>query len=429
MLGTYSQLNSEALKLRVKKVNITQAELATRLGVNIKTVQRWVNGHITRVRTETVQQLSDILICPLDEISHAHNEIKVLVKNKVLEALLSEDIVQLLYSTKHWDSYLIALKEFEHSDLATVQQAQLFLHIGYIQYQLGCYRSAQRYMNKAIHGARVLQDPKMLIKALCFSSSNHVVLGDVKIAEQELQKAVQIEGENSSPLLRAEISYRQAKIFLVRNDFVIAGQLLRNSIALELRTRMYSRRGLSVKYIQLARLELRQGNLSRAERFYMRAGEYAQKSNLRVAEAVACYGRALLAAMKDQKDRVSVLLLRARKLVGGMSEIQKNQKLLQIEFMFAFYAKDYARCSEIINLRYKMNRRSKLLVVNTVKMALLLDRISDGAFPVRRVWIVRCQRYLSTLSNNINQAHFRVLLRGRISASSQFKDLVEFLVL
>ncbi|WP_415064358.1 helix-turn-helix domain-containing protein [Bdellovibrio sp.] len=429
MLGTYAQLNSEALKLRLKDQDITQAELAERLEVNIKTVQRWVNGHVTKVKTETAQKMSEILKCSLEEIIFPEKTVRVLVKNKVLEQLFSKDIVRALHSTKRWDSYLSILKEFENSPLPTEQEAQLFMHIGYIKYQLGLYRSSKRYLNKALEAAEAVQNVRMIVHVLCYQSSNFLMLGEVDEAVSALEKALKLSEDASQTALLSEILYRKSKIYLTKNDFVTANTLLRQSIALELRATQSARRGLALKYIQLARLEIRRKNFSLARKYYRRAEMHARRSNFRITEAVAHYGHALTALLFNDNVLAQKHLRRARQLVGGRAEIQKNQKLLQIEFMFALHDKNYALCQKILQLRYSLNRRSKLLVVNTVKMALLLERVSKKAYPVRESWILTAKKYLKVLANNINQEQFRKLSRSPNIPLDHFEDLLDYVIL
>lgn len=429
MLGTYAQLNSEALKLRIKNQDVTQAELAEFLEVNIKTVQRWVNGHVTKVKSETAQKMSEFLKCTLEEITFPEKTVRLLVKNKVLEELFSKDIVRALHSTKKWDSYLNILKEFEGLPLPTEQEAKLLMHIGYIKYQLGLFRSAKRYLLKALMSARAVQDSRMIVHILCYQSSTFLMLGEISEAVKALEEALDLTESNPNTSLQSEILYRKAKIYLTKNDFATANTLLRKSIALELRAKHTARRGIALKYIQLARLEIRRKEFSVARKYYRRAELHARRSNYRTTEAVAHYGQALMALLSNETDLAQSHVRRARQLAGGKSEIQKNQKLLQIEFMFAIHDKNYPLCQRILQLRYSLNRRSKLLVVNTVKMALILERVSKKAFPVRDSWILTAKKYLKVLSSSINQEQFRKLLRNPNLPVDRFEDLLDYLIL
>lgn len=429
MLGTISQINAEALRIQLKKQKMSQTELAAHLGVNVKTVQRWVNGHVSKVKIQTVEQVSQLLKCSKDEISCPVKIVSVGSKNKILEELFSQEIVQALNSTKQWNSYLKLLKEFEDIALPTEQESQLFCYLGYIQYQLGFYRSAKKYFSRAVAKAEALQSNPMIIRAKCYASSTLLMLGEIQQALKILEEAEKLNQVEDDMYLQSEICYRKAKVYLTRNDFGAANALLRRSIFLELRSCSYKSRGLSLKYIQLARLELRCHRYDRAWRFYVRAEAHAHKWNMRTNEAVANYGKAIVSLLNKKSYEASQFLKKARLLAGGLSEIEKNQKFLQIEFMFAMYQKDYQRCSEVLTMRYRMNRRSKILVVNTVKMATLLDRVSKGAYPVRLQWWARGQKYLKSLSGNINHEHFRKISRSSSVSYANFADLIECMVL
>ncbi|MFM6930030.1 MAG: helix-turn-helix domain-containing protein [Bdellovibrio sp.] len=429
MLETFSQINAEALRFQLKNQKMSQTELATRLGVNIKTVQRWVNGHVSKVRLETVEQVSQMLQCSQSDISCPIKIVNVGAKNKILEELFSQEIIQALNSNKQWSSYLKLLKEFEEAALPTDQEAQLYFHLGYVQYQLGFYRSAKRYFSRAASKAEALQSPHMIIRVKCYCSSNLLMLGEVQQALQILEEAEQLNTTEGDLFLLSEIFYRKAKLYLTNNEFDMANNLLRRSILLEMKTCSHKSRGLSLKYIQLARLELRCHRYDKAWRFYVRAESHAHKWNLRTNEAVANYGKALVSLVNQKSEEASQFLKKARRLAGGASEIEKSQKFLQIEFMFAIYQKDYERCAEILSIRYMMNRRSKLLLVNTVKMAVLLDRVSKGAYPVRPQWSARAQKYLKALSGHVNYEHFRKISRSSSMSFANFADLIDCMIL
>ncbi|MEN0057262.1 MAG: helix-turn-helix transcriptional regulator, partial [Bdellovibrio sp.] len=92
MTGTYCQINSQSLRNYVLQRKITRAELASHMEVNTKTIQRWVNGHVTRVHIDAVKKLSTVLQCPLEDIIHPEKTLTVQTKNRALEELLSPEI-------------------------------------------------------------------------------------------------------------------------------------------------------------------------------------------------------------------------------------------------------------------------------------------------------------------------------------------------
>lgn len=428
MLATFSQINPEALRRHLKNQKMSQTELANRLGVNIKTVQRWVNGHVLKVKLETVEQLSQVLQCSKSDISCPLKVVNVGPKNKILEELFSQEIIHALNSTKQWNSYLKVLKEFEEAALPTEQEAQLYFHLGYIQYQLGCYRSAKRYYTRAASKAEALQSNWMIIRVKCYSSTNLLMLGEIKQALQILEEAEELNQVEGDLSLLSEIYYRRAKLYLTNHEFDKASTLLRRSIFLEIKSCAYNARGVSLKYIQLARLELRRNQYDKALRFYVRAESHAYRRNMRTNEAVANYGKAFVYLLNERSEDASLSLKKARRLAGGASEIERCQKFLQIEFMFAMHQKNYERCAKVLSARYRMNRRSKLLVVNTVKTAVLLDRVSKGTYPVRPQWLARAQKYLKSFSGHYNHEQFRRVSRSSSVSYKSFADLIESMI-
>lgn len=52
--------------------NLSHAEVAEEVGVSLSTYYRWISGESTKLKKTTIQKLSKVLDCDIEEIGRAH---------------------------------------------------------------------------------------------------------------------------------------------------------------------------------------------------------------------------------------------------------------------------------------------------------------------------------------------------------------------
>lgn len=428
MNESYMILNPAALKEQFHSKGLTHATVAQHLGVSSKTVQRWVNGYVTRTSSASVTELARILNCAPQDICTSPLEIQLRPPCEILNALLSQDFTQIFQTPKQMNAFINVLQKYEPGDLPTSQRAILKMQLGYLKYKAGQYRAAKASLEEAIELAKLTKNIELHIRA---QASLCAVLKFLGKHEQALAILESTDWENIpkfAPLL-SEIEYRKASLLTAQNDLESAELQLKKSLLRELRSRPRTSQSVALKYIQLARIQLRQGRFFKAAHFYKRAETHAHRAGGGPTEAVAHYGQAIVAIILNQPQLAEQEHRKARLLAGGRKGVRASQKLLQIEFIFALYRRDFPLCQRIIQMRYKLNRHSPPLIVDTVKQALLLEKLSEGKIKVRPSWFMRAHRYMQHLRLSHRMEQFKKIESLPIASLQDFTNRIEFLVL
>ena len=61
--------------------NLSHAEMADILNVSLSTYYRWLSGESTRLKKTTIQKLSDVLECDVEEVIEETHKLKPILGN------------------------------------------------------------------------------------------------------------------------------------------------------------------------------------------------------------------------------------------------------------------------------------------------------------------------------------------------------------
>lgn len=61
--------------------NLNHAEVAEEIGVSLSTYYRWINGESTKLKKTTIQKISKVLDCDIEEVIEETNRIKPILGN------------------------------------------------------------------------------------------------------------------------------------------------------------------------------------------------------------------------------------------------------------------------------------------------------------------------------------------------------------
>lgn len=428
MRTQFLELRAEALIQQINKSEMRQSDIARALKISRKTVQRWLNGSVSRTKIEQVEKLAEILNCSVENITQHENRLVVTQKNRILEGLLQEEFTHSLQTSQQWATFFDVLKKFEDTPLPTEQEARLYYHLGYIQFQGGRYRSSLRYLQECLTHSRTANVKALEVRALCQMSSVYRIQGKLNEATQCLSEAATLCFYLRDLSLESEVAFRQGKIHISNHDLEKAEEFFKRSLILESRAPTTTKRGLGLKYIYLGRIQVLKRNPKLALKYYQKGTFYARKYGMRRSETISHYGQALCSYFCGDLAGVKKGLRQARLIASTLEKFKTNQRLLHIEFNFAVLGKDFATAKALLHRRFQMNRQSKLLISETVRSALLLEKVSGGQYPARKTWTDLYKFYSRSVPIPNIQAQFRKLEKESSMAEKDALELAEFLI-
>ena len=426
MKNSSMRIDPDLLKQKLIEKNLRHIDVANKLKINSKTVQRWVNGYVTRTNIETVRELTRILKCDLQEICQSLVVAEDRPTNAVLKTLLSPPTLRTFRNTEEYLILLDLLSKFKVDEISTSQFSEMRLAQGYFKYKLGRYRSARRFLNEAVTTAAATKNERTHLLASSYLGSVHKADGRYLQAEKILANSLRQALAFGDQAVIADIEYRRGSLYIAQGEFTLAEQTIKRSLLRELKLPRATTRGPALKYIQLARLAFRRLNLTLAKRYYERASKHASRRGSHHTEGVAHYALALIYYMQGDSKQAEQQLRRARLLFFEPEGQFTNQKLLQIEFIYALYDKRYDRAETILRARYKLNRHSPTLIVEVVKSAVLLERVSNGKFKCRATWRARADKYIQDFHLTYRAEQIKKIPAVK---SVTFENIIQYLIL
>jgi DNA-binding Xre family transcriptional regulator len=153
-LNKTENLNRDQLKRLMQDKVVKHAWLAQKITVSEKTLTRWLNGTVTRIRAHNLQKLAEALDCAPNELIEASeiNEYSSESNRAVLVTELSTDnlLYQLIASSKI-KLAISLIKSTFHPQLPTNIISNFQIKLGYAALILRKQKSAKKYFSKALN--------------------------------------------------------------------------------------------------------------------------------------------------------------------------------------------------------------------------------------------------------------------------------------
>lgn len=162
-------LNNIFLKNRLAEDSIKQWWLAEQVGVDRKTVVRWVQGKVKSIQPQNAEALCRILKCSLDELC-LQNEAEQLATpqdQKIAAELLTQSsLIEKLGPIGEWNVIESLLKATILKNLPLDVLGQLYNQLTVASWRQGKIDQAEIYNKKALEIADKLQDKTIKAQAL-----------------------------------------------------------------------------------------------------------------------------------------------------------------------------------------------------------------------------------------------------------------------
>jgi tetratricopeptide (TPR) repeat protein len=162
-------LNSIYLKNRIAELGIKQWWLAEQVGVDRKTVIRWIQGKVKSIQTDNVEALAKILNCDVAELTLS-NEADQLAsiedQKSAAQLLASSSLIEKLGPIGEWDVIESLLKATIVPNLPTNILGELYNQLTVASWRQSKIDQADIYNKKAEDLARRSKDKSVLAGAL-----------------------------------------------------------------------------------------------------------------------------------------------------------------------------------------------------------------------------------------------------------------------
>ncbi|WP_340596720.1 helix-turn-helix transcriptional regulator [Bdellovibrio sp. GT3] len=395
MGSEFVEIDGDALKELLRSKQLTRFDLAAQLSVSTKTVQRWLNHTIMKVKPETVERIGGVLdVCP-STIRRDLPNLKIRPVNKALAEFCSEKHFDQTRLKDTWSSYRQVLKGVKLETLPSEQQMVVCRNIGISSFYLGKFRSAKLYLNKSYKIAESLSKDEIRANILVWMARLNETLGEFPKALSELDSSAGFFSEETRLSIVAEHSYVLGRVHMHqgKNDEAILE--LRRGILLSYQQRSRDL-GLLIawSYVMLMYIYLRVKDYSQAEVTVRRLKRTAEILGWSRGLLLTNYFQGMLAVFTGKSAEQSREYFGKARATQRASQIDRFcPQLAQAEFIYFVLTGRYDEARVSMVQRLYKTRHATHLWAAAVLDGVLLAKVHPGMNTVRASMIAAAKEH------------------------------------
>lgn len=274
------RIDTHFLTRRIEVLDLKQGWVARQVGVDRKTVSRWVTGKVKRMARASAEALASVLDCELGELT-VSDEADVLAtkaEQRVAAQLIQQrDLLQLLSPSDDWQLAESLIRATLQPDLPKAQLGQLYNLLSIAAWRQGHYAEGRQRAERALELAGELGDKAIAHKA-----------------RANLATIASLTGSQVDALAAYERCLREPEYFATKRDHGAAlsnvadvyrclGRFADSVAAQEHSIRLFGEQGLdfnlAISFVSLGYVHTEQGNYEQALEAYTQGGEHARRAN------------------------------------------------------------------------------------------------------------------------------------------------------
>ncbi|KHD89328.1 MAG: hypothetical protein OM95_04170 [Bdellovibrio sp. ArHS] len=363
--------------------NLSAQSLALALAVAPKTVQRWLNGRVRRIRIESADQIAAILKMEKKDFLREGPPISISCRNESVDILLSDRCVQVFSVADKMDLYVKLLRSFSLNMLPSEQRADVLLQKGVVALRFMRSRSATTSLNEAQSIYRAIKNYSGQVDCLNTWTQVDNLLGHF---EEAMKKSVEAENLISVFDLadkKPELLHHRALLFVQGNRFSEAVELLKEALKLEFRKEAVDWISQARRYKDLAEVFRLLKDYGSALKYSLRSQKLSERCGYFRGKINAHFQLSLIYFFKKNYTESFQHLRSAQAAEKYVSEKDLDVFNLRVLFFWHLKMKDFGAARENVFKRITFSRSVRAVQALAKLDYLLLSKISKGLVPYR----------------------------------------------
>lgn len=304
-------LNPTWLRNRLAQLGLRQWWLAEQLGVDRKTVLRWVNGQVRQIQPANAQALATVLDCRVDELLLHETTAQLATAQDQRAAgiaLAGSALVDRLGPVGEWDVIEQLVRAAAVPDLPLPVLGRLYHQLCVACWRQDKFEQAQVHNAAALDIAQRCDDRALLAEALGSGANLQHWRGECVAAQASWRRALTL-SPWLTPRQRGALHNNLGAALVESGDWEEGGTEL--DVALECFDAEGTPMNRSIIHAQRSLLALLQDDADAAEREAARALGQARRGDYRRGLALAPLLQALVAARRGQPAVTEAALARS----------------------------------------------------------------------------------------------------------------------
>ena len=189
-------LNIHLIRNRMTELDLKQWWLAEQIGVDQKTVRRWLQGKIKQVKCENAKALAEKLECELDEIILSTDEDLLATpedQKRAAELISSSQLMEKLGPIQEWDVLEALLKATIIPNLPAFVLGELYNKLAVACWRQSKIDQASVYADKAFELGQRINDKTTIANATLSQANIHSWRGETADSIKKYELCLQLE--------------------------------------------------------------------------------------------------------------------------------------------------------------------------------------------------------------------------------------------
>ncbi|QDK38017.1 helix-turn-helix transcriptional regulator [Bdellovibrio sp. NC01] len=394
----YIEICPDELRKQLRERGLTHADLASMLGLSTKSVQRWLNQSIKRMKIENLEKLAKALNIDKELITKQRVPFRPSPLNRSFEDLCSEHLVYAMAANEDWKIYASLLRSYGPKQLPSVQEAYLYKNLGIASLRLGKMNAAKVYLDKAVTLSESNGDYNLLMIALTTHQDRCHMIGDYKAGIHYYNKATEILPKITSDKIASLYLARTGKFFTQCGRVDEAVFLLRRALSRYYKTDTPNVQFIAFCLSYLTWAYLRARNYKLARTTAKRALRASHRAGWIRGQSLALYTLGILTYLQPEgRELRDKYFGKGRAIKRHIPNRPIDAPIEKLEFLRHCLNQDFEKAKNSIVWRLKKSRRSNLYFSYAILDALFLAKLDGGVQPIRSTFVDRAEEVFTRM--------------------------------
>lgn len=367
-------LNLSFLDNRIKELELKKWWLAEEIGVDRKTVGRWLTGQTKKIKKDNLDRLAEVLECDAEYLIQDEGTL-IATSNEQKEAaklIEKENLLELITPSGKWDLFEGIIKASMEPNLPLPLLGQLYNFLCISAWRKSELDKANKYLDKAKEISIKCNHQNLRARTKLNEATLASFSGDIDSAIAGYLYCIENKKYLDDLGVYASALSNIACVFHEKGDFKksVEYQLM----AIDEFKRLEKDLNLSIAYVGLCDVQIEMGRLDEAQESIDLSSKYVERSNMERGRGDAKLFEALINCYQSNFNQAQALIIEAKEIFDRLN-IDEG-RTYRVMGLVEVGLKNEVRATELFR---KGLERSKDFPIENCLISLELYRITKEA--------------------------------------------------
>lgn len=379
MTVKYFNIDQGIIRSLIRARKLSNVQIAKRLNVSTKTIQRWTNGTVLRIRAEVLNDLAEILsTTPAELIVKDQDTVRVKPANKLVKSITTDDYFLHVRATEDWHNYIETLQSIALEELPNLQEIKVIKCLGAAYLYLGILHSAKEHLDKARMKALNFKKHEVLIEIYAWFAFYEEMKGGMQECFRWIEDAEKLVGDETSERSRGLLDFFKGTLLLSADRLSEAEPVLRRALRRAHNKGHSDGVRVAIVYPYLGWLYLRQRRFAKARAVFARSLEFAIRAGWPKGVAISKMALAIVEGILLNQTGVPARTLGKAKRYYELTPFRAlESRFEQLQFFYGVAIGDFDHAAKYLAERKRLARSIPLRSAHLTLDSLFLAKLQS----------------------------------------------------